>query len=388
MRNGTGKSTLYCGDPSMRLSNLFRRDPAGGYTALFRGRSIFWSFNTRVAIRAACDLLNLKPGDEVLAPAYNCGSEIDPLIDAGLSVRLYPVAENLLADPARIEPFITRQTRAIYVTHYFGVIQPALAELRALCDRHRLRLIEDCALSLLSGASPAEGRIGDVSVFCFHKFIPVLEGGALVVNAEDLALAHPFSQSPPRKKVAKNLARAGLANVLGQQRIKGLKQALRGPDQVDAVINTDEDQLEDIPPHYYFDPALRNARMSVFASRSLRAFSVSEAISSRRAHWERYRDLLDGMVGVRMLLPELASGTCPLNMPIMVADRDRIVQQLQNWGIGATPWWAGFNSNLDWTGQDQAMAIKNSVVALPLHQSLSDAHVDYIVFALKEALAT
>ncbi|WP_298854416.1 DegT/DnrJ/EryC1/StrS family aminotransferase [uncultured Ruegeria sp.] len=388
MRNGTGKSTLYCDDPSMRLANLFRRDPAGGFMALFRERSVFWSFNTRVAIRAACDLLELKSGDEVLVPAYNCGSEIDPLIDADLSVRLYPVTENLLADPARIEPLITRQTRAIYVTHYFGVIQPALAELRALCDRHGLRLIEDCALSLLSGASPAEGRVGDVSVFCFHKFVPVLEGGALVVNAADLALAHPFSRSPPRKKVAKKLARAGLANVLGQQRIKRLKRALRGPDQVDAVVNTGEEQLEDIPSHYYFDPTLRNARMSVFASRPLRAFSVSEAISARRAHWERYRNLLDGMVGVRMLLPELASGTCPLNMPIMVADRDRIVQQLQSWGIGATPWWAGFNSNLNWTGQDQAMAIKNSVVALPLHQSLTGAHVDYIVFALKEALAT
>ena len=89
-----------------------------------------------------------------------------------------------------------------------------------------------------------------------------------------------------------------------------------------------------------------------------------------------------------MLLPELAPGTCPLNMPIMVEDRDRIVQQLQGRGIGATPWWAGFNRNLDWTGQDEAMAIKNHALAMPLHQYLSDAHIDHIVSVLKEALVT
>lgn len=386
MRNDTGKSTLYCGDPSMRLANLFRRDPAGGYTALFRDRSVFWSFNTRVAIRAACDLLDLKPGDEVLAPAYNCGSEIDPLIDAGLSVRLYSVTENLLADPARIEPLITRQTRAIYVTHYFGVIQPALAELRALCDRHGLRLIEDCALSLLSGASPAEGRIGDVSVFCFYKFIPVLGGGALVINAPDLDATRMFERSPPRRTVAKTLVRAGLANVLGPAKLKGMVKAIRGGDQVDPQACSNEEVLEDIPGHYYFDPALRGTRMSTFAARPLRAFSVLQAIETRRANWQCYRDLLTDMAGVRLLVPELSPDTCPLNMPVMVAGRDRVVQELQKSGVAATPWWAGFNRNLDWTGQAEAMTLKNDTLSLPLHQYLSQDHIEYIVSELKRGL--
>ncbi|WP_170359770.1 MULTISPECIES: DegT/DnrJ/EryC1/StrS family aminotransferase [Ruegeria] len=387
MTTDTGKNALYCGDPPMRLANLFRRDPAGGYAALFQDRSVFWSFNTRVAIRAACDLLDLQPGDEVLVPAYNCGSEVDPLIDAGLSVLQYPVAENLCADPERIAPLITERTRAIYVTHYFGVIQPALAELRALCDRHGLRLIEDCALSLLSGTSPADGRTGDVSVFCFYKFLPVLGGGALVINAPDLTTANPFSRPAPHKRVAKTLARTGLVNVLGPQRIKGLKQALRGSDQVEPQAGRADGQLEDIPWHYYFDPTLRNARMSFFASRPLQAFSVSQAIAIRRSNWERYRDLLEGMPGIQMLVPALAPSTCPLNMPVMVDDRDRIVQRLQDRGIGATPWWAGFNRNLGWTGQEEAMAIKDRTLTLPLHQYLSEAHVDHIVSELKDALS-
>ncbi len=353
--------------------------------SLFRGRRMFPSYNTRVAIRAACDLLGLQPGDEVLAPAYNCGSEVDPLVHAGLSVRLFPVAQDLIADPARIEPLITPQTKVLYVIHYFGVIQPALAELRELCDRHGLRMIEDCALSLLSGAMPAEGRTGDVSVFCFYKFVPVLGGGALVINAPDLQTANPFTRPAPRKIVAKTLVRTGLTAVLGSTRAKGMVQAVKGKATA-ATEAPESNELEDIPGHYYFDPVLLSAGMSVFAARPLKSFSVSQAVSARRANWQIYRDLLAEIPGIRLLLPELAPETCPLNMPVLVADRDRVVQTLQGKGIGATPWWAGFNRNLDWSDQEEAMTLKNDALSLPLHQYLGAEHLDYIAAQLRAAL--
>lgn len=377
-------NALYCGDPVMRLSDLFRRDSAGGYTALFQDRSVFWSYNTRVAIRASCDLLGLQPGDEVLAPAYNCGSEVDPLIDAGLSVRLYPVSENLRADPARIAPLITGRTKAIYVIHYFGMLQPDLADLRALCDQHGLRMIEDCALSLLSGASPAEGRTGDVSVFCFYKFVPVLGGGAMVINAPDLSARHPFPRPAPGKAVAKAFLRAGLATVLGPSRMQAMLQKARG--QHEPPPRSEGDQPEDIPGHYYFDPALRGAQMSVFTSRPLRAYSVAETIAIRRANWQRYRDVFNALPEIRMLVSELPADACPLNMPIIVAGRDRVVRALQKNGIGATAWWAGFNRNLDWSGQAEAMALKDNVVSLPVHQYLSAAHIDHIIAQLRNEL--
>ena len=137
----------YCGDPPMKAARLFTRHRNGGVPRLFEGRDVRWSFNARVAIRAACDLLQLTPGDEVLAPAYNCGSELDPLIHAGLTVTLYPVGRDGVADPEQIAAQITSCTRAVYVTHYFGFLQPHLDDIRALCDARGLRLIEDCALT-------------------------------------------------------------------------------------------------------------------------------------------------------------------------------------------------------------------------------------------------
>ena len=185
----------YCGDLAMAFDLRPQRDAAaGGVTPLFAGRRVNYSFNTRVAIRKAVDLLGLKPGDEVLAPAYNCGSELDPLRHAGLSIRLYPITAATGIDPNQLESMIGPRTRAIYMTHYFGFLQPETSTIRNLCDEHGLHLIEDCALSLLSGDAPAEGRAGDISVFCFYKFFPVLAGGALVINSDKITTGAAFAR--------------------------------------------------------------------------------------------------------------------------------------------------------------------------------------------------
>ncbi len=194
------------GAPTLEIGLFPKTHPSGGALALFAGRRATFTFSTRVAIRRACDLLGLVPGDEVLAPGYNCGSELDPLRHVGLVIRLYPVDLSTQIDPDAVESRIGPRTRAIYVTHYFGFLQPHLPALRALCDRHGLYLIEDCALSLLSGSQPADGRAGDVAVFCFYKFFPVIGGGALVVN-RDL----PGNPSPLRPAPAKQIGNRLLA---------------------------------------------------------------------------------------------------------------------------------------------------------------------------------
>ncbi|SLN76044.1 UDP-4-amino-4-deoxy-L-arabinose--oxoglutarate aminotransferase [Ruegeria meonggei] len=367
----------------MTAGSFWARDAKGGIPALFADRRVHYAFQTRVAIRAACDVLGLQAGDEVLAPAYNCGSELDPLVHAGLKVRLYPVDADLLVAPERIEPLITNRTKAVYVIHYFGMLQPDLAAVRSLCDRHGLRMIEDCALSLLSGKAPAEGYTGDVSVFCFHKFAPVLQGGALVVNAPDLKVGNPFPRPAPGKPVVKTLARAGLANVLGPSRSQRMLRRLRGQRHEEAPCGAQPGALEDMPRHYYFDPGLCGRGISAFAARSLQAFSASGMIAARQRNWRRYCQHLNGMQGIRMLLPELGPHSCPLTMPVVVDERDHVARELQARGIGATPWWAGFSRNLDWMGQDGAMALKDTVLSLPLHQFLGDEHVDYIMSVLQ-----
>ena len=375
-------SVPYCGDMKMSAGSFLKADPNGGIPALFEGRQVRYTFNTRVAIREACDLLGLKSGDEVLAPAYNCGSELDPLRHAGLTITLYPVDRTARIDLAGIEACISSKTRAVYLTHYFGFLQPDTAPLRALCDQHGLFLIEDCALSLLSGEAPAEGFSGDISVFCFYKFFPVLGGGALVINNENIKGKAAFGNRAPRMSVNKQRMRLGLDMLIGPQRVSALKKIQRGK----GATTADFSQVgpPDMPPHYYFDPRLRNTGIDLFASRPIRSFNVDKTISKRRENYLTYLDILSGIDGVTPLFPELSENTCPLSMPVLLKNRDRVAQALIGKGIAATPWWSGYNRHLVW-GENCADAqyLKGSILSLPVHQHLGQTEIIYILAQLQ-----
>lgn len=380
-----------CGDPPLAFGGFAGRRAGGGVPGLFSGRAAHWSYNTRVAIRAGCDLLGLRPGDEVLAPAYNCGSEIDPLVDAGLAVRLYPTPISAHVDPEAIAALIGPKTRAVYVIHYFGVLQPHLAAIRALCDEHGLRLIEDCALSLLSGQQPAEGRTGDISVFCFYKFFPVIGGGALVLNASGLGEADPFPRPAPAKTVAKSALRGVLPRLPFGRAVLNARARRAGAAAPEKAAGAGpetgpETGLEDMPGHYYFDPDLRGRRIAGLTARALAGFDIPGAIAARKANWRAYRERLDGVAGVTPLYPDLPEGACPLSLPLLIRNRDAAAQALQRQGIPATPWWAGYNRNVEWDNMGDAAALKDGVLSLPLHQYLGADHIAHICATLRPLL--
>lgn len=371
-----------CTAPGLSLGSLWARDAAGGVPALFAGRRVSYSFNTRVAIRRACDILGLKRGDEVLVPAYSCGSELDPLLAAGLTLRLYPVDGLAQIDPAQIARLITPQTRAIYLTHYFGFLHPDTAAIRQLCDDHGLWLIEDCALSLLSGTGPAQGRAGDIALFCLYKLFPVLAGGALVINIDRITAPVVFSKPPPRKAVAKAMIRAVINTVLGRGGIAALRR-LRKPK---VAVPASSSPYPDMPANYYFDPSITDAGVSHFTARALGAFNVAATIKVRRANYQQYQALLAGMPGVTLLYPDLPDDACPLNMPILVEDRDALSAALTAQGINAVPWWAGFHQAIDLTAFSDACFLKNHILALPLHQGMGPAHIAHVVGRLHTAM--
>lgn len=377
----------YCGEMRVRPGQFLRRDPAGGVEGLFQGRRAGYSFLSRVAIRKAVDLLGLLPGDEVLAPAYNCGSELEPLLKAGLTVRLFPVAGDTAIDPAEVERRIGPATRAVYLIHYFGQTHPASAALRALCDGHGLALIEDSALNLLSGGAAERGRWGDVATFCLHKFFPLQGGGVLVVNSNRITGDPDFPRAAPASAVRRHLIRAGL---LGLPGVAPLLQARRGKRQGaqrgGAGATPDGTELPDMPASYYFDPALAGTAISPWDKQALGSFDIAAAVRARRAHYRDYLDRLAELRGVAALFPDLPAETCPLTMPVLVEDRDRLAQALIAQGIAATPWWAGYDRNLDFSDGGGAAYLKDHILSLPVHQDLGAGAPGRVVAALAKAL--
>ncbi len=92
-------------------------------------------------------------------------------------------------DPALIEAAVTARTKAIIPVDVFGQIAD-FTPIRALADRHKLRIIEDSceALGSTYRGRPG-GSLGNAGVFGFYpnKQITTGEGGMIVTDDEDLA---------------------------------------------------------------------------------------------------------------------------------------------------------------------------------------------------------
>jgi CDP-6-deoxy-D-xylo-4-hexulose-3-dehydrase len=132
----------------------------------------------------------IRPGDEVITVAAGFPTTVNPIIQHG-AVPVFVDVElgSYVPTLERIEAALSPRTRAVMIAHTMGVPYP-VREVRELCDRHRLWLVEDNCDAL---GTRYEGRLtatfGDLASFSFYPahHITLGEGGAVATANEDLA---------------------------------------------------------------------------------------------------------------------------------------------------------------------------------------------------------
>ncbi len=338
----------------------------------------------RGAIGILCEMLHLAPGDEVLMPSYNCGTEVDPFLKAGVRVILYRVDAEASIDLPDILRRITDRTKAIYVTHYFGWPQDVRGLQEKLAGRN-LPLIEDCALALFSrGKEGWLGSLGDAAIFSFVKSLGVPDGGALVCRTIGRDIKPSLSR-PPAGAVWR--AALPLLKSYAMRKVERYKTPKievfpqEGLSDVQQPLET----LPDMPQDYYFDPRESSWTISRLSMGLLARTDPASVISIRRGH---YFQLLDGLKkvegAIRPLFRELPEGVCPLCMPLLVENRRRWRQMMRVRRIAAGMWWAGYHRDLHWDDFPEARELKDHLVAIPIHQDLEDRHIAYTIRTIQE----
>ncbi|TDC50179.1 DegT/DnrJ/EryC1/StrS family aminotransferase [Jiangella ureilytica] len=139
-----------------------------------------------VALRAA----GVRPGDEVVVPAYTfvaCATAVLLLGAVPVVADVDAVHLHLTADTVR--PALTARTRAVMPVHLAGSPAP-LTDLLALAAEHGLAVVEDSAQA--HGASyrgRPVGAHGTAGTFSFQssKAMTAGEGGLIVTDDDDLA---------------------------------------------------------------------------------------------------------------------------------------------------------------------------------------------------------
>lgn len=142
------------------------------------------------ALWIAVRLLGIGIGDEVIVQGNTYIASVMGITINGATPVFVEPDEYYSIDADRIEEKITEKTKAIMVVHLYG--HPAqMDKIKNICDKHNLKLIEDCAQS--HGAvfeGKMTGTFGDVGCFSFYpsKNLGAFgDAGAVVVNDDSLA---------------------------------------------------------------------------------------------------------------------------------------------------------------------------------------------------------
>lgn len=142
------------------------------------------------ALEMAAVLLNLKPGEEVIVPAFTFVSTANAFALHGAKPVFADIRKDTLnLDERLVEALITPRTRAIVPVHYAGVACE-MDSLRSIADKHGLTIIEDNAHGLFGKYKGQYlGTFGALGTQSFHetKNFTCGEGGALLINDPALA---------------------------------------------------------------------------------------------------------------------------------------------------------------------------------------------------------
>ena len=262
------------------------------------------------ALHLALRLAGVGPGDEVLCSSLTFVASAAPSTYLGAKP-VFIDSEELSwnMDPALACAVIEQKARAgktpkaLVLVHLYG--QSAdIAPIKACCDRHGVKLIEDAAEALgatYGEASPGSFGLAGIHSFNGNKIVTTGGGGMLVTNDAELARQARFLAT----------------------------------------------QARDAAPHYQHSTIGYNYRLSnISASIGLGQLTrLSGKVSRRRAHFKAYAEAFRSLSGVTMQ-PEAAWGqstrwlTClTIDPAIAGVTREQVRLALEAENIEARPVW-------------------------------------------------
>lgn len=159
------------------------------FAEISQARHAMTCANGTCALQLAYEPL-LKPGDEVLVPAWSYIATVSMIVARGCR----PIFVDALPDTMQIDVAdaarkVTRQTTGIAATHLYGC-PVDIDAVQALASKHGLKVIYDCAQShLATYKGKGMGAFGDAVTYSFYatKNLGTGEGGLISCNDDQLA---------------------------------------------------------------------------------------------------------------------------------------------------------------------------------------------------------
>jgi perosamine synthetase len=305
-----------------------------------------------------CVTAGVGPGDEVITSPYSFVASANCAIYEGATPVFADIDRRTLnLAPAAVEAKITKRTRAVVAVDIYGY-PCELDELRAICDRHGVTLIDDAceALGARYRGQPV-GSHGVPSVFAFYpnKQVTTGEGGMVTTHSE---------KEWRLLRSLRNQGRADSGGWLEHARL-GFNYRL---DDVRAAIGIG--QLE----------------------------KLDRILPARAQAAARYNELLAGVDGLELPCPDDAEHERSWFVYVVAlpdgTDRERVIRSLEERGIQTARYLPcihlqsymqerfGFRAGLCPVAEEMS----SRTLALPFHAQLDESDQEFVAETLAAAL--
>ncbi len=310
--------------------------------------------NGTTALVAALQVLDLEPGDEVVTSPFTFAATLNAVLEAGATARFADIREEDFAvDPALVAARVGERTRVLLPVHLYGQTAD-MGPITELARERGLHVVEDAAQA--HGAAYGGRAAGSFGTGCFSfyatKNLTTGEGG-MVTTDDD-----------------------GVADRLRLLRNQGMRQRYRYEVPGHNWRMTDLQAAVGLPQVGRLGRIVarrgENARRLSAGLGDVPGLTVPRELPGRSHVWHQYTVLLDASV-----------------------DRDRVVADLNQAGVGAGVYYPRTVFDHDCYRDHPRVVVEEVPVAesvarrclsLPVHQHLTDGHLDTIVMSVRRAL--
>jgi len=397
------KPNLPAEEPPLQLPRL----PVFGWD-VFRGRkdsslpcvldhpNLVFTGSGRAAIALALTTLGIGRGDAVLVPTFHCPTMVSPIIANGARAIFFPIDDDGAPRLDIVSGMELDNVRAMLVAHYFGLPQP-MALVRQLCDRLGITLIEDCAHAMFGEVDGRPvGKWGDYAIVSLTKFLPVTDGGCLLVNVPS---GRP---SPPQRRSIRDEI-SSVTNAIelgaGYEKLGVLSAPLSGFfTALKRLRSRTRSRVTHAPPDPFDQPLLDEATevttlnsmkcagASFWGKWIARAAHRERIVALRRRNYQHWLHEATTIPGARAMKPLLPDSAAPYVFPLRVDNPEASYLAIRAAGVPIFRWdelWPGTASISGDVGIDWA----THIFQLGCHQDLSLDDVSRMADRLRQILA-
>jgi perosamine synthetase len=297
---------------------------------------------------------------------------LDPAVALRAEVRLYPVGVQLAPDLSALEDLMSRPgapAKALLLPHYFGFAQK-LGEIKQLCARHGVVLIEDCSHVLIGASTsvaeaPRLGGTGQYAVASPYKFFPTPDGGLLWSNGFALPARRRHRPGVGEELKAVVNAFSGLARSGKAWSLPGMDDGAARPDAKPRAAPREWVEDETAPSKLYNvseedDECLAVSRWIV------RHTDLARLVARRRAHYRQWLEATQDLSGCRPLFGALPDDCVPYMFPLLIDRPQSDFATLKHLGVPIWRW-----DEMAVSDCATASSYRLRLLHLPCHQELS-----------------